>query len=146
MINLAECKKRRVYKLISRNLSFGVFDGDIRFIGIRTKFGRRMLDAEDHWETGPPFGTARPDEDTCIVIPEEISLHLCENEGIPIDKATGRDVAFDRPVSKGGKGWFFKDTGESDENIRPIAFENRKLLEFLEKIEKEKFAESNIGE
>ena len=97
-----------------------------------------MLDTEDHWDTGPPFGTARPEEDTGIVIPEDISLHVCENEGIPADKATGRNVAFDRPVSNGGKGWFIKDTGESNENIRPIAFENRKLLEFLEKIEKEK--------
>jgi hypothetical protein len=145
MINLTECKKRRVYKLISRNLSFGVFDGETRFVGIRTKFGRRMLDAEDHWDTGHPFGTAQPDEDTGIVIPEEISLHLCENEGIPIDKATGRDVVFDRPVSKGGKGWFFKDTGEQSENICPIAFENRKLLEFLEKIEKKNLQNQILG-
>jgi len=45
----------KVYKLISRNLSFGVFDGNTRFIGIRTKCGRRFLDTEDHWDTGPPF-------------------------------------------------------------------------------------------
>ena len=138
MIDLTECKKGRVYKLVSSHLAFGAFDGDTRFIGIRTKFGREMLDTEDHWDTGPPFGTARPEEDTGIIIPEEISLNVCENEGIPVDKATGRDVAFDRPVSKGGKGWFFKDTGESSEDIYPIAFENRKLLEFLEKIEKKK--------
>ena len=144
MISLTECKKRRVYKLISRNLSFGVFDGKTRFIGIRTKFGRRFLDTEDHWDTGPPFGTARPEEDTGVIITDEISLNVCENAGIPVDKVTGRDVAFDRPVSKGGKGWFFKDTGESNENIHPIAFENRKLLEFLENIEKEKFTESDI--
>lgn len=143
MINLTQCKKRRVYKLISRNLSFGVFDGKTRFIGIRTKFGRRFLDTEDHWDTGPPFGTARPEEDTGIVVPEEIILHVCENEGIPVDKITGRDVSFDKPVYEGGKGWFFKDTGESNDNISPIAFQNRKLFEFLEKIENEKFAESN---
>lgn len=143
MINLTQCKKRRVYKLISRNLSFGVFDGKTRFIGIRTKCGRRFLDTEDHWDTGPPFGTARPEEDTGIVVPEEIILHVCENEGIPVDKITGRDVSFDKPVSDGGKGWFFKDTGESNENISPIAFQNRKIFEFLDKIEKEKFTESN---
>jgi hypothetical protein len=126
-----------VYKLISRNLSFGVFDGKTRFIGIRTKFGRRFLDIEDHWDIGPPFGIARPEEDTGIVVPEEIILHVCENEGIPVDKITGRNISFDKPISEGGKGWFFKDTGESNENISPILFENRKLFEFLEKIEKE---------
>lgn len=137
MISLIQCKKRRVYKLISRNLSFGVFDGKTRFIGIRTKFGRRFLDTEDHWDTGPPFGTVRPEEDTGIVVPEEIILHVCENEGIPVDKITGRNISFDKPISEGGKGWFFKDTGESNENISPIAFVNRKLFEFLEKIELE---------
>ncbi len=142
MISITQCKKRRVYKLISRNLSFGVFDGK-RFIGIRTKFGRKLLDTEDHWDTGPPFGTAHPEEDTGIVVPEEIILHVCENEGIPVDKITGREVSFDKPVSEGGKGWYFKDTGESNGNISPIAFQNRKLFEFLEKIEKEKFTESD---
>lgn len=141
MIGLTQCKKRRVYKLISRNLSFGVFDGETRFIGIRTKCGMRFLDTEDHWDTGPPFGTARPEKDTGIVVPEEIILHVHDNEGIPVDKVTGRDVSFDKPVFEGGKGWFFADTGESNENIYPIVFDNRKLFEFLEKIEMEKFAE-----
>ena len=135
MINLSECKKRRVYKLFARNLSFGVFDGENRFIGIRTKCGSRFLDTEDHWDVGPPFGTARAEEDTSIDVPEEIILHICENEGNPVDKITGRDVAFDKPVSQGGKGWFFKDTGESSINISPIYFENKRLFEFLEKIE-----------
>jgi len=135
MINLSECKKRRVYKLISRNILFGVFDGKTRFIGIRTKFGRRFLDTEDHWDTDPPFGTARPENDTSIIVPDEISLCVCENDSIPIDKITGRNVSFDRPISNGGKGWFFMDTQESNINISPILFENRKLFEYLEKIE-----------
>ena len=126
-----------MYKLITRNLSFGVFDGNIRFIGIRTKCGHRFLDTEDHWDTGPPFGTARAEKDIGIDVPEEIILNSRENEGVPVDKITGRDVSFDKPVSEGGKGWFFKDTGESNKNISPIAFENRKLFEFLEKIELE---------
>lgn len=80
MISLSECKKRRVYRLFSRNILFGVFDGNDRFIGIRKKFGSRYLDTEDHWETGPPFGTARPEEDTGIDIPEEIDLCLSKNK------------------------------------------------------------------
>ena len=136
MINLSKCKKRRVYKLLSRNLSFGVFDGETRFIGIRTKCGSRFLDTEDHWDTGPPFGTARPEEDIGIYVPEEIILHPRENKGTPVDKITGRDVAFDRPIAEGGKGWFFKDTGESNLDIHPISFDNKRLFEFLDKIEK----------
>lgn len=136
MIGLSECKKRRIYKLHYRNLLFGVFDGNTRFIGIRTKFNRRFLDTEDHWDTGPPFGTARPEEDTGIDVPEEIILHPRDNEGIPVDKITGRNVAFDKPITEGGKGWYFKDTGEPSTNISAIAFDNKKLFEFLEKIEK----------
>ena len=136
MISLSECKKRRVYKLLSRNLSFGVFDGETRFIGIRIKCGSRFLHTEDHWDTGPPFGTARPEEDIGTDVPEEIILHPRENEGNTVDKITGRDVAFDKPIFDGGKGWFFKDTGESSPDISPIAFENKRLFEFLDKIEK----------
>ena len=136
MISISKCKKRRVYKLISRNLLFGAFDGDTRFIGIRTKCSHIFLDTEDHWDTGPPFGTARPEEDIGIDVPQEIILHPRENEGNPVDKITGRDIAFDKPISEGGKGWFFKDTGESSTDIYPIAFENKRLFEFMEKIEK----------
>ena len=136
MINLSQCKKRRVYKLISRNLLFGAFDGDTRFIGIRTKCGHIFLDTEDHWDTGPPFGTARPEEDIGIDVPQEIILHPRENEGNPVDKITGRDIAFDKPISEGGKGWLFKDTGESSTDIYPMAVENKRLFEFMEKIEK----------
>ena len=133
MISLSRCKKRRVYKLLSRNLLFAVFDGETRFIGIRTKFGSRFLDTEDHWDTGPPFGTARPEEDTGVDIPEDIILRVYENEGNPVDKITGRSVAFDKPISEGGKGWFFTDTGESGINISPTYFENKLLFAFLDK-------------
>lgn len=136
MVSVSECKKRRVYKLLGRNLKYGVFDG-YRFIGIRKKFNFRMLDTEDHWDTGPPFGTARVEEDTDIDIPEEIDLRT---HGNIIDKVTGKDVAFDRPIFEGGKGWYFVDTGEPNTNIVPIAFENKRLFDFLDKIEREQNA------
>jgi len=132
MISLSGCKKRRIYKLLGINLRYGVFDG-YRFIGIRKKFGFRMLDTEDHWDTGPPFGTARAEEDTGIDVPEEIVLRLCE--GNIVDKITRKNVAFDRPIFEGGKGWYFIDTGESNADIAPIAFENKRLFDFLDKIE-----------
>lgn len=51
-----------VYRLRSRNLDRGAWDGGT-FCGIRTKFGRRYLDTEDHWDSGAPHGTAHPVED-----------------------------------------------------------------------------------
>ena len=50
-IPLNECKKGFLYEIHSRNLDFGVFDGNDGFIGIREKFGKRYLFTEYHWET-----------------------------------------------------------------------------------------------
>ena len=134
-IKLPECKKRRVYKIHSRNLSFGVFDGESGFIGIREKFGNRSLFREFHWDNGPPFGTVRPLEDTGIDIPEEIDLSEFADQRRTKDAETGRYVDFDIPVSQGGKGWYFIDTKESDLNIRPTVFPNKNLFDFLQQIE-----------
>lgn len=61
MIPLAQCKDRTLYRLEARNLLYGVFNAKAKiFIGIREKFGDEYLDAEDHHETGAPFGTAKP--------------------------------------------------------------------------------------
>ncbi len=61
-IPLAECTVSMAYRLASRNLAVGMFDGAGGFIGIREKFGRRYLFTEYHWDTGEPFGTVRPME------------------------------------------------------------------------------------
>lgn len=53
-----ELKVGGIYKLNSRNLLAGVWNGDL-FIGIREKFGYRYLDEESLWETNSR-GTARP--------------------------------------------------------------------------------------
>lgn len=47
---LHEVTPRCVYKVKSRNLRVAVYAGDGRFVGIRTKFGRRFLDVEWHWD------------------------------------------------------------------------------------------------
>lgn len=134
-IKLSECKNRRVYRIHSRNLSFGVFDGERGFIGIREKFNSLYLFKEYHWDTGPPFGTVRPLEDTQIDLPEEIECSELGDGGRSKDKKTGRYVDFDIPVSQGGKGWYFIDTGESSEEISPIAIENKELFNFLNSIQ-----------
>lgn len=61
MILLSECRPRWLYFIDSRNLTLGVYDEQQKgFIGIRTKFRARFLDTEYHWDTGAPFGTAKP--------------------------------------------------------------------------------------
>lgn len=72
-VALEDCQKGQIYRLRSRNLAYGVYDGDTGFIGIREKFGDLYLFTEYHYDTGPPFGTVRPYE---IVgdVPEDIAL------------------------------------------------------------------------
>lgn len=60
-IKLDKCRHGYLYRLRSRNLSFGIYNKDNKgFIGIRTKFGSKFLDTEYHWDTGAPYGTACP--------------------------------------------------------------------------------------
>jgi hypothetical protein len=61
----------RVYKLESRNLSYGVWDGKSGFIGIRLKFHSRFLDTELHWDC-PDYGTVEDAVDTGIDAPEAV--------------------------------------------------------------------------
>lgn len=49
--------KGNLYRIRSRNLPYGVYDGLGGFIGIRQKFGTTFLFAEYDWDDGPPFGT-----------------------------------------------------------------------------------------
>ena len=58
--SLNQLQPGMAYKLHSRNLAIGVYDGNEGFIGIREKFGPRYLFTEYHWDQGPPFGTAIP--------------------------------------------------------------------------------------
>ncbi|MFA5419826.1 MAG: hypothetical protein WC341_15340 [Bacteroidales bacterium] len=62
-IPLSECKHGGLYRIFSRNLSFGVFNQhNSGFIGIREKFGNYYLFTEFHYDTGAPFGTVSPTE------------------------------------------------------------------------------------
>lgn len=132
MIPLKDCIERRVYRLHSRNLLYGVFDGKDGFIGIRKKFDAFYLFREYHWEKGSKgFGTVRPLEDTGIDVPKRIAL---EEDLQSIDQVTRRPTEFDRPVAEGGRGWYFADTGEDadQDKIRSVRPMNTKLFNFLE--------------
>lgn len=59
-IPMEECRKGYVYELYSRNLRWGIYDGEEGFIGVREKFGSRYLFTEYHWDQGPPHGTVKP--------------------------------------------------------------------------------------
>ena len=130
-ISLDECQKGGLYKINSRNLSFGVFDGNGGFVGIREKFSNLYLFTEYHWDTGAPYGTVHPKE-----LLEICSLSdIRERTGI-YDGFTKRPVEFDKPVKDGGKGWYFVDTGEASEKISPHSEENKALFKYLEEKEK----------
>ena len=61
---MESCRPGHLYRVAARNASVGIYDAGKRgFIINREKFGRRYLFVEDHWDTGVPFGTAKPLED-----------------------------------------------------------------------------------
>lgn len=64
MIPLKECQHGYTYRIVSRNLSIGVFNKENSgFVGIREKFGDRYLFTEYHRDTGAPYGTVAPQEE-----------------------------------------------------------------------------------
>jgi hypothetical protein len=127
-IAMTDCVERAIYRLSSRNLSVGVYNGKGGFIGIRTKFGSRYLDTEYHRDTGAPFGTVTPFERIGVV--DEMTL-VVECLG-SIDRDSRRPVDFDRPVASGGRGWYFLDTNEADQSIHPTAVPNQSLFDLLD--------------
>lgn len=87
---MGECVHGHVYRLRCRNLTLGAWDSAKReFIGIRTKFDRRFLDAEEHWDCGPPHGTACPVEDLGAlpdgIGPENFFGDQCRKTGRPTE-------------------------------------------------------------
>ena len=74
-IKLDQCKERFLYKIHSRNLKYGVFNGKSGFIGIRFKFETEYLFTELHWDVGPPYGTVRPFNEICK-IPDDIECSI----------------------------------------------------------------------
>jgi hypothetical protein len=130
-IKIEECVNGCLYRISSRNLVVGVFRADVKgFIGIREKFGDEYLFTEYHWDNGPPFGTVMPKEflEGCPL------ADLRESIG-SFDSVTNREVAFDKPIANGGKGWYYLDTGEASEAIRPVSRGNQELFDWLKEKE-----------
>lgn len=125
-----DCIARHIYRIHSRNLSIGVYDGAGGFIGLRTKFNDVYLFTEFHAD-GSAFRTVLPEEDIGI-LPEEIELREYVST---FDLTTKRLVGFDKPFAEGGRGWYFKDTGESSRDIEPRTKTYQPLFDFLKAIE-----------
>lgn len=137
-IPLDKCEEGKVYKISSRNLRIGVFDGKGGFIGIREKFGNRYLFTEYHWDKGPPFGTVRPYEEVEVELPPFVVAK--ETLGSK-DIATGREVAYKKPPEAEGfvGKWHFVDTGEASDEIKAQIIFNTPLYLFLRDLEMEHF-------
>ena len=127
-----------VYRLRSRNLSFGVYVGGRQFIGVRQKFDREYLDAEYHFgEPGDVSGTAVPLEDLGP-LPDGIvgALYLGT-----YDSVTGRSIRYERSIPNPNAGcedavgwWVFADTGgvcPKHPGCLAYDVENTPLLKFL---------------
>jgi len=132
-IKIPECINRGVYKIYSRNLAFGAFNGESGFLGIREKFGQRYIFTEYHRDSSETYGTVNPIEYLGLNVPDNIPL--VEYLGSQ-DQITKRAVEFDSPVSEGGKGWYYLDDGKADQNIRPVAVGNPELFNFMDQVEK----------
>jgi hypothetical protein len=96
-IRLVDCEKGWLYRINSRNLSLGVFDGKGGFIGIREKLGARYLFTEYHEDTGPPYGTVTVLE-KLRPFPETIPCEECLTHPLGASWATDPATERDRPV------------------------------------------------
>ena len=119
MIKPEQLQPGRVYRLHSRNLERGAWKGKDGFIGIRTKFGRRFLDMEIHWDLRETFGTAQA-LDPLGAIPESISL------GISLGTECGifhKPVNYVKPPAEqeeGASGEWLHDDGGSPNCSAPL--------------------------
>ena len=60
-LKVEEMKDGYTYIIQARNANVGVWDEHNKcFFISRHKFGSNFLDKEYHWDTGAPYGTARP--------------------------------------------------------------------------------------
>lgn len=140
-IPIADCKRRHVYRLHSRNLKFGVFapEKENGFIGIRTKFKSRFLFTEHHWDNGPPHGTARPVEDLGPLDDKKVRLW----DSMPTTCGyCGERLEFAQPeggIVKDGKSfpgeWRHISGDRSCSDARPEGHRNSILFQALERIE-----------
>jgi len=141
MIKLEQLQRGEVYRLRSRNLESGVWNGKDGFVGIRSKFGQRFLDMEIHWDLSETFGTAQALEPLGS-IPDSISLDIslgteCGNCHQPVNyvkcqeqqkEATGDWLHID-----GSPNCRVPEQGNTNRRAIPVAISNDALFAELQK-------------
>lgn len=143
MIPMTECVKGHLYAIRSRNLSFGVYDGDEGFVGIREKFGDLFLFTEFHYDQGPPFGTVTP-----IVDMGECPIKDLRESWSGGCSVHGRPTVYDKtkpklnPYASDGRmypgTWCHSDDGsEMPKGDSPTSKHNAELFDWLTKVEQD---------
>jgi hypothetical protein len=127
-IPLCDLKLRTVYRLNSRNLSLGVYDGINGFYGIRTKFGSRFIDHEQEWDTSEHYGTAVALSEIGT-IPEPIVLG--HSLGTECNKCRQSGVSFDDTQKK----WLHADGTPLCEKAWAVSIGNDPLFDALLAVE-----------
>jgi len=60
-IPMEDCVDSQLYIIFARNARVGVYNEEKKcFVISRHKFNTNFIDYEYHWDTGIPFGTAKP--------------------------------------------------------------------------------------
>ncbi len=124
--------KGRVYKIESRNLNYGVYDGALGFTGICEQEGERYLFTEFHEGKGIT-GTVTAMLDTKIDLPEDVDSRNRDHGSVDAD--TGRDVDF--VEISGNFVWAWADSLQPDPSIKAVPKGNMALKEFMEMIEEQ---------
>ena len=134
-----QCIHRHVYRINSRNLAFGAYNEQTGgFNGIRTKFGRKYIFEEYHWDN-LSFATVQPQEDIGV-LPEGIE----PVESLGTETKEGRRIWFDREaldpegdlVAQQYGRSRFEDTGEFvPREIGRYNIHNDALFEHMKAIE-----------
>lgn len=142
-IKLEDCQHRKLYRLLARNISIGVFDKTTEeFIGIRTKFARRFLDGESHWDA-PQYATCAPME-VIGELPPEISIEqsratVCleckQAVHWELDEIQEEKVLESGHPWKSARGtWYHSDASSTCKvkEIRPVSLPNNELFNWLD--------------
>ena len=75
-IHLKQCKPGHLYLVHARNSHLGIFKPETKaFIISRFKFKENFLFEEYHWDTGRPYGTAKP-----LLLIEKVDMTMSEDK------------------------------------------------------------------
>lgn len=127
-IRIPDLDERGLYRIYSRNLDLGVWDGKGGFIGIRTKFGSRFLFTEYHFDFSEHHGTVRPVQITDW-LPEDIEL--IEGHSV-CDVCDELEPQFDRERGETADERWFHKSGRTDHSVHAVHKQNEPLFNWID--------------